>query len=97
MIFWSTPCCNDQCENDETKNDQDLHTAEIEFEFSKNTHSEIIDRNDSGEEKCNIQRWMACWSFVSTLIEPILDDECRCDEIVRRSDDVLLKLADECH
>jgi predicted ATP-dependent endonuclease of OLD family len=89
MVFGSASCRDDQCENDEPQNDQDLHTAEIEFEFSENADTEIVDGNDGSKEQCYVQRWMACGSVISSLIEPVFDDKGRRDEIVRRGDDVL--------
>lgn len=50
MILWPTSYRNDQCENDEPKYNENLHTAEPEFEFSEDPDSEIVNGNDRGEK-----------------------------------------------
>jgi hypothetical protein len=73
MIFGSSSSGNDQREDDEAQNDKNLHTAEIKFEFSEDSNSEIVDGNDGSKEQCHIQRWMTCGSVISTLIKPVFD------------------------
>lgn len=80
----ATAAGEDETEQDETEDDGDFDAGKPEFEFPKEFDAKVVDQHDQDEENGNKN------TRVDLLrLHPVLDDECRCRQIVRGDDNVL--------
>ena len=68
---------------------QHFGTAEPELEFSENTNAEVVDSDYHNQKQRDINCWCISWTIVSSVLEPVADDEDGCDEVVWCCDYVL--------
>lgn len=73
----------DEEQKDESQHDEDFDGGDVEFDFAKESDAQEVDEDDCGEEDCDPDAWV---DFVT--VDPVLDDECTCGELVWDDDPV---------
>lgn len=84
MATWSTSTCKNQTQENKTNNDNDFDTREVEFEFSKEFNTEVVDE-DNGDQKDGNEDSRV--DFFSRY--PVLDDQTCCCKVIGSDNDVL--------